>query len=745
MKDSLPFDLYPTFIIRTPLLPFSFLKDLQDNERVLDKIRTIALDPVINEALFVASPEFHNKLKKCLDYKESNLNNEERLCQTFYKYLSRMASRCTPFGLFAGCGVGSEGEETNIILSEIQEFDRHTRLDMVYLCNLAQSLEKDQKIKIKLRYFPNTTLYKSGEKLRYIEYRYKRDFRTHHLIEIKNSEFLEMILSEAREGKTVRELEKFLLKEDIPLEQSYEYINNLIDNQIIISELDPTVTGSEFLDRIMNILIPIKPIENVTIILNQTKKKLDLIDKMIGNSPDLYYEIASDLKQLGVDYNIKYLFQTDLNLKLLRSTIDKSVFNSLKEVTILFNKLTLRNGDSRISQFIEAYLKRYETRECPLLNVLDTETGIGYLQVNRNSGGDISTLIADLVMPYKEVDSMKFRWDKVQEFLFNKYKEANEKQYYEIEITDADVISFPVEWSDLPVTFCCLAKLIEGPSKKYPAGRIFVSGAGGLSASRLLGRFCHGNKEILDFVKEICEFEDKMVHDAITAEIVHLPESRIGNVILRPILRNYEIPFLTSPAVDPEHTISLDDIYISVRNKKIILRSKRLNKVVVPYLSNAHNHLNSTLPVYQFLCDLQTQDKRSSIGFDWGTLRESYYFKPRVLYKNLIISAASWKIRKDDIDAFYRIKDDKELLVAVKEWREKKKMPEQVLLDMSDNALFVTFKNILSIRTLLSSVKKMDSFILEEFLFDPDNAIVKNNDGIFTNELVFAFYKKSED
>jgi len=51
----------------------------------------------------------------------------------------------------------------------------------------------------------------------------------------------------------------------------------------------------------------------------------------------------------------------------------------------------------------------------------------------------------------------------------------------------------------------------------------------------------------------------------------------------------------------------------------------------------------------------------------------------------------------------------------------------------------------LSIRTLLSSVKKMDSFILEEFLFDPDNAIVKNNDGIFTNELVFAFYKKSED
>jgi hypothetical protein len=38
-------------------------------------------------------------------------------------------------------------------------------------------------------------------------------------------------------------------------------------------------------------------------------------------------------------------------------------------------------------------------------------------------------------------------------------------------------------------------------------------------------------------------------------------------------------------------------------------------------------------------------------------------------------------------------------------------------------------------------VKKRSSFYLEEFLFNPETAVVHGQEGIFTNEFIFSFYK----
>jgi hypothetical protein len=135
---------------------------------------------------------------------------------------------------------------------------------------------------------------------------------------------------------------------------------------------------------------------------------------------------------------------------------------------------------------------------------------------------------------------------------------------------------------------------------------------------------------------------------------------------------------------------------------------------------------------------------RSFIGFTWGNLSNSYSFRPRVIYKNLIISPASWLVQKDEISGLVKIKDDKHLILSIADWRETRRMPEMVLLDNGDNTLFVSFKSILSIKTLFASVKNQSAFTLKEFLFNADNAVVKNGEGVFTNEFVFAFYKKME-
>ena len=104
---------------------------------------------------------------------------------------------------------------------------------------------------------------------------------------------------------------------------------------------------------------------------------------------------------------------------------------------------------------------------------------------------------------------------------------------------------------------------------------------------------------------------------------------------------------------------------------------------------------------------------------------------------------ARWVVKKEEIKIFSEISDDIILINSITRWRQKLQMPKFVTLDDGDNELFINLENALSARTLFSIVNKRISFILEEFLFDPNNAILKSNEGAFTNEFIISFYKNN--
>ena len=127
----------------------------------------------------------------------------------------------------------------------------------------------------------------------------------------------------------------------------------------------------------------------------------------------------------------------------------------------------------------------------------------------------------------------------------------------------------------------------------------------GVSAANLLSRFAHLDTEIEKLVKDISRKESELVADGILAEIVHLPGSRVGNILSRPHLREYEIVYLANSDLVEEKKIYIDDLMLSYRGGELVLRSKRLNRRIIPRLTSAHNYYNDTLPVYRFLCDMQ--------------------------------------------------------------------------------------------------------------------------------------------
>lgn len=744
--ENFKYQIFDNFVLRVPFLPLNYvLSVFKDKEISDDELKQICQNPKIQEAVFLASPDLHSQLLKWLKNDLSNKKDVERLKESVTKYILRMGSRCTPFGLFAGYNLGKIGNKNKIELNDDKDYYGHLRLDMNYLCALAIDLARIPEIKEQLKYFPNTSVYKSGDKLRYVEYKYINSKRNHFVIGVDDSDYLQTILNTAKEGAKISDLANLLVEDEISIDEAKAFIEELIESQLLISELEPSVTGDEFLTQIIDTLKPLKNIDHIINLLKEIEKDIENIrSKPIGISSEYYTDIIEKLKSIDTKYDIKYLFQTDMVISGKSLELDSSISTDVLKGVEIMNRLTPKRNNDNLTKFKEAFYERYEEREIPLLQALDIESGVGYLQ---NSGsGDLNPLVDDLALPSKSgQNEYNTGWNSVQSFLLKKFNEALKDGIDEIEITDEDVKDFNVDWEDLPTTFNAMVDIVSN-SNNDEIPTICFSSAGGSSAANLLGRFCHSSSDLNNYVNSITETEKSNYEDSILAEIVHLPEARTGNILLRPKLREFEIPYLAKSSVPKEKQVSIDDIHVSVKyGRKIVLRSKTLNKEIIPRLSNAHNFTFNALPIYQFLCDLQTQDLRSAVSFNWGAIVNENDYLPRVKYKNIILSEAKWNIKKKDIEKIIKARDDKEILEESRKWKKKINLPDYVLLADGDNELLINLNNMLCIKTLLSLVKKRPSFQLKEFLFSTEDSIVKRGADSFTNQVVFSFYKAKEN
>ncbi len=718
------------FIFRSPQLP------IQKNGISVSDLFNFSKQAFFKEAIYIASPVLLDELVKWHNGELKDTKEVDKLVVSLYKYYTRMQSRCTPYGLFAACASGKWGGQNELIIDD--RVKRHTRLDMNYLCALAQKLNTHTVLIPLLRFYPNNSIYAFGETLRYVEYKYVNNKRIHQINSVENSEYLSALLVCAQKGAPINELSSIIIDDEISEEEAESFVRELIQSQILVSELEPAVTGDEFIFQIINSLKLINKnnnpeIDSVIQLLISTQEQIAVIDNQLGNNVETYRNIYQNLKTLETPIEENQLFQTDLYKTTTSASLDKSIQIKLSEAVEFLNKFSTISENSNLKKFKENFYTQYEDSEVPLLEVLDTETGIGY------TGKDIfgvNTLLDDIYFPGKEAESSEIRWNKQQELLQGKLLQAIKNNDYIVSFNDEEIKNVGKHSTLLPDTIPIMFRLIDNENK------IYLQNCGGSSAANLLGRFAHGDTEIHGIINDITAHEEKLNKEKVLAEIVHLPESRIGNILLRPVLRNYEIPYLGKSALPFEKQIQLQDLMVSVQNNKIILRSKILNKEIIPRLSSAHNYTFEALPVYQFLCDLQTQYfEKSGLGFSWGYISGGYKFLPRAEYKNVILERAKWQLIKSD---FQILLDEKNpnYIKNIIDWRTQLNMPLHVVLVEGDNELLVNFEDELSIKMLVNSIKKREKIVLEEFLFDTKNLVIKDTNGNgYTNEFIAILLK----
>lgn len=727
-----PLDFY---LLRLPVLPMQVLEAVHATTELGEMaqiIHQIYQSHQIQDAIYLASPELYQEMMKWIStpFSKSEII-QERLLLTLYKYIVRMSSRCTPYGLFAGFATGAVGgKATGLVLAEAENrFYTHNRLDMNYVAEISKQLVSDNQLKEKLIFYVNNSLYKTKGAYRYYEYRIRNKRRNYYLVSIRDSVYVEKVLAAAEDGATYAQLLAQLEAAEVAPHVARNFLDRLLEAQVLLSELEPTVTGPEFYTQLVARMASLSPehpslphLREMAAVLATPQTSLHT-GQAVQNIISQSFPMATN----------KDLIQTDLRLAMSRNVLSEKAVQLLCDDLGTLSGLYKAAVPPDLQQFISSFYERYEEQEIPLLEALDSEAGVGY---GTAAGARAShTPLVDEVRLPAGTATQKLPWTAYRQLVFRKFQDSNATAA-PVQITDDDLAALAGDKpTRLPVALMAMGSLVAADASALDQGnfRFHLMTCHGPSSMALLARFGHADAELAEKLIACGRLEQEAHGEAILAEVVHLPEARVGNVLQRPQLRPYEIPFLGNASVPRSHQLPLSDLLVSVRQGRVQLRSRRLNKVVLPRLTTAHNY-SGGLSIYKFLCDLQHQQETFSIIWDWGVLREQAHL-PRVEYKHIILSREQWYLSA----AAHAEVEALTTQAQLQSFRERYRLPEQVVMVDADNELLLDFVSPLAVRALAQRLKKGDTVLVEYIHRDTGPLVVDEQGNRYLNEVIIPF------
>jgi thiopeptide-type bacteriocin biosynthesis protein len=747
------------FVLRTPLLPFDELAawsegleavgalgNPQDLEEALERdrvklrarLRVAITRPELRDGIFVASPSVDEALE--IWEKDPDSRQGRKLEPTLVSYFSRAAARATPFGLFAAFTTGTVNAQTKLHLKARDWYRRHSRLDMDYLWALAETVERDRQLRRLFIYEPNSSLYEAAGRLRLAQARLTATGRSYHLVAVDKNPYLTGVLERAREGTTLRVAAEGLVDDEITPAEAEEYVADLVDNQLLVSNARPVLTGDEPVEGMITTLRAHAETAWIADRLDQARAALDVIDAAgPGASSDRYRAVASVLADLPAQPDLSRLVQVDLVKPAQEATLGGGVVSEIMRGVKILHQLA-SEGAGGLARFRESFSKRYGTREVPLVEALDEEIGIGF-ERSESPLAEASPLLAGLAFRGHDREAMS--WTGRDALLLRKLAQALAEGAGEIALEASDLEALASQQHrPLPDSFYVVAAVAAESDHAIAQGafRVSLIWVDGPPAALMLGRFCHPDQTLHTFVRAQLQAEEARRPEQVFAEIVHLPDGRTGNILCRPVLREYEIPYLGRSGAPADRQIPVTDLLVSVSNDRIVLRSRRLGREVAPRLTTAHDEDWRNLGVYRFLCALQRQDVASALTWDWGPLRDAP-FLPRVVSGRLVLSRARWNLAQADLLTLGQT-GTRDQFAAVQAWRAERRLPRYVALADRDHQLVIDLDNVLSVAALAHQLRGRREAVLVEMFPDPDELCVTGPEGRFVHEFVVPFVKE---
>lgn len=706
-------------------------------------LRAVLARADVREAVWLASPSLHAELDAWEAAPDSERGRAAECA--LVRYVARMSTRATPFGLFAGIGAGRVAPgPTTVTLGATHR--RRTRLDNELLHRLTTAMARAPEVRAAVAWHANTSLVRIAGKLRYAEARLGEAGSgvAYHLVAVDPTPHLDATLARARDGARRDALVAALVDPaaEITADDAAAFVDELIAAQLLVPALGVVVTGPDPLGAVIDQLA-IAGLDALAEALRAIAARLVAIDDGAAAPIEAYRALAAAVeavfRAVGDDTTVDpaRVVQVDLGLA-VDATIDRAIATQVIRTVEALARIARPRDDGPLARFKRDFQERWEEREVPLAEVLDEEAGIGFAAAT-GPGSEGAPLLAGL--PFVgATDDPQVAWGEREAWLLRALTETWQRGATELVLDEVALralqaprpAALPDGWS----TMVRIGARADGRPT------LLVEGGHGPSGARLLGRFCHLDDELAAMTRAQLAAEEALTPAAIHAEIVHLAEGRNGNVLCRPVLRSHELVFLGMSGAPREAQLTLDDLLVSVRGGRVVLRSRALDREVRPALTSAHNVAGRGLGVYRFLAALASQDGHGA-GWSWGPLADAPTL-PRVRIGDVVVARAQWRLTRDELKALTAAarRDRAAGFAAMHALRSARGLPRWINLADGDNELVADLDHALQVDALLDALGARPRATLAEVWPALDACAVRGPAGRHASEVLLTFARE---
>lgn len=624
-------------VARVPLRPACVAISAYDCASIRAAVQSAFANEAARAALYVASPSLFAALIPSLD---SGEDIPERVLLKAFRYVVRMATRCTPFGLFASVAPVTIGDETTLSLHGGSR-RAYSRLDMSLAERIVTELEFDRGTRGDLRVYASD--YVSDRGTACITYRnphWDTESSALQCQVLESTPLLKSLREFAREGAAISSVCAWLgVRLGVDAEAADGAIDTLLRAGVFVSDLRSKLAcgfdSAELLERYAQTLTA----ERAQLVRELAAR----LGTMSGaNADSLRASGYAEWQRLGeVAFGTRAAFlQTDSVAGTCGSIGREIVDDAATMAELLLHAgapVSFRTAAAR-------FLARYEGDVLvPLMDLQESPIVDGLVEdaaqnATHNFTEDgyrrFSDLVLRAILHRTHVQCTK------QEFL------SFFKPPAEDELPASAEIGFQVAAESL-------AALADG---RY----LLVPGAypGSSAAGKSFGRFLHA---LPDQLSDLREWHAASSESKIAAEVVFPPSaSRLGNVCARPRVLPAEIQIGIRDESDETQRLSLSDLFVGVRNERFFLWSESLKREVIPHQHHALASARLTAGVIRFLSLLSVDGLRGGRTLDLGGLQRLPYV-PRIAVDRIVVSPARWRLGEacaNDADAFARWRGD---------------------------------------------------------------------------------------
>lgn len=707
---SQAFAAAPFGLLRLPSLPVRSVRaagramDPEDPGRLADLheyVREAVADPVVREALEVSSASLTRTLAALDAGHTLPAARMRKAAYTVTKYLLRMSSRPTPFGLMAGVAPVELGGEAAFHLGEAAT--KAARPDSAWLMELVRQWEHHPAVLPHLRLVSNNLASERGERLTLPGSRDSGNYSPgHHEISVRNTAAVRHTMRLAATSVPFPDLVAGLADAfpGTPGHHITAMLGQLVEQELLLTDLRPAQHTEDPLGHVLDRLTAAgHPHARDLAAIRDAVADFTAAPPGAGRA-SLHTAHTAMAALNPSDRPLQVDMRTDA-LAVLPAVVGEEVARAADALW----RVTPDPVQPHLRDYHDAFVERYGYHHgVALKELLDPVRGLGAPAGYR---WPPSTRAEE---PHSRPDTERglLLAGLAQEALLSGAREIVLDDAVIAGLTRLDPHRDAPQALDL--CFSVLADSVESMS----AGdfRLALSdGAGAAELGGYSGRFLHMLPELVPHVEATVGAEPAQDGAALPAQVFFQPaQFRQGNVSHVPSILRHRIVAGAHDEGRAPAALALDDLLIAADRRRLRVVSRSLGREIAPMFFHMLNPMTGKPNAVRLLSDIAQVRRWPLRGWHWGESARLPYL-PRVRHGRTALAPARWLPSPALRDG---ARSWPSWLAALEEWRTRWDVPDQVELSNGDQRLPVDLNSTLHLRLFRQELRKVPHLVVTE-------------------------------